>query len=72
MPCRALALLPLLAVPLAPAFPAPPPANAGTAVYTSISALDDFFDAEVTRVPLGTTVSTVTSTGPREVPRAAV
>lgn len=53
---RTLALLPLLAVLLAPAFPAPLPAHAETATYTSISALDDFFDAEVTRVAVDTTV----------------
>jgi plastocyanin len=51
----ALAVLPLLAVLLAPVVTAPP-ASADTTAYTSISSLDDFFDAEVTRLPVGTTV----------------
>ena len=51
----ALAMLPLLAVLLAPVVSAPP-ASADTTAYTSISSLDDFFDAEITRVPIGTTV----------------
>lgn len=55
MPPRALALLSLLIV-LVVVVPALPVARAESAGYTSISALDDFFDAEVTRVAVGTTV----------------
>ena len=53
---RALLLLWLLALSFAPVAAAPPTAGAEASGYTSISALDDFFDQEVIRVAVGTTV----------------
>jgi len=51
---RLLAAVIMLAVPIALAGAAP--AKAEGSAYTSIKALDDFFDAEITRVAVGTTV----------------